>query len=174
MDDPNTPSPAEDTGRLRAFYELTKPGIAGYVMITAGVAAFVGSGGRLDLAVAVLTMLGTGMATAGALALNQYVEREVDGIMLRTRHRPIPSGRLSPRVGLVFGMVLLVSGLFWLLVLVHWLPAATPGSFPTCWASPGCCGTTTPGWASSSSPTTTPTARSSGGTWWPGWWRSSW
>ena len=124
MDEPTTTSPARGAERLRAYYELTKPGIAGYVMITAGVAAFVGSGGRLDLVVAVLTMIGTGIATAGALALNQYVEREVDGIMLRTRTRPIPSGRLTPLECLVFGMVLLVTGLVWLLVLVHWLPAA--------------------------------------------------
>jgi protoheme IX farnesyltransferase len=124
MDDPNTPAPAEGTARLRAFYELTKPGIAGYVMITAGVAAFVGSHGQLDLRVAILTMLGTGIATAGALALNQYVEREVDAVMLRTRHRPLPSARLSPPVALAFGLVLLISGLVWLLVFVHWLPAA--------------------------------------------------
>jgi len=124
MDEPTAPAPAKGTDRVRAYYELTKPGIAGYVMITAGVAAFVGSGGRLDLLVAVLTMVGTGLATAGALALNQYGEREVDSIMLRTRGRPIPSGRLQPIEGLVFGTVLLASGLVWLLVLVHWLPAA--------------------------------------------------
>ena len=124
MDEPTTTSPARGADRLRAYYELTKPGIAGYVMITAGVAAFVGSGGRLDLLVAVLTMVGTGLATAGALALNQYVEREVDGIMVRTRERPIPSGRVRPSEGLIFGTALLVSGVVWLLVLVHWLPAA--------------------------------------------------
>ena len=124
MDEPTTTSPARGADRLRAYYELTKPGIAGYVMITAGVAAFVGSAGRLDLVVAILTMVGTGLATAGALALNQYVERDVDGIMVRTRQRPIPSGRLSPFEGLAFGVGLLVSGLVWLFVLVHWLPAA--------------------------------------------------
>jgi protoheme IX farnesyltransferase len=123
MDEPSAPPTATGTDRLRAYYELTKPGIAGYVMITAGVAAFVGSGGRLDLAVAVLTMVGTGLATAGALALNQFVEREVDSIMLRTQHRPLPSGRLRPTEALAFGTTLLLAGLVWLLVLVHWLPA---------------------------------------------------
>lgn len=123
MDEPIIPSPAKGALRLRAYYELTKPGIAGYVMITAGVAAFVGSGGRLDLWLAILTMVGTGLATAGALALNQYVERDVDSVMLRTRERPIPSGRMTPLEGLVFGVTLLVSGLVWLFALVHWLPA---------------------------------------------------
>ncbi len=116
-------SPPTGMARLGAFYELTKPGIAGYVMITAGVSAFVGSGGRLDLVLALLTMAGTGIATAGALALNQYVERDVDAIMVRTRVRPLPSGRLQPREALVFGTALLAAGLAWLLFFVHWLPA---------------------------------------------------
>jgi protoheme IX farnesyltransferase len=117
-------SPATGTARLRAYYELTKPGIAGYVMITAGVSTFVGAHGQPELVLAILTMVGTGMATAGALALNQYIERDVDARMVRTRDRPIPSGRLEAVECLTFGTALLVAGLTWLLLLVHWLPAA--------------------------------------------------
>lgn len=117
---PTEPQP--DTGRARAYYELTKPGIAGYVMITAGVSAFVASRGRLDLALALHTMVGTVAATAGALALNQYVEREVDAIMVRTRGRPIPSGRLTGREAAAFGWFLLMGGLAYLTFLTGWLP----------------------------------------------------
>jgi protoheme IX farnesyltransferase len=124
MNPSTTASRARGTARLRAYYELTKPGITGYVMISAGVAAYVAAKGQLDMAVAIFTMVGTGLATAGALALNQYVERAVDGIMLRTLDRPLPSGRLQPVECLVFGIVLLFSGLVGLGVLVHWLPAA--------------------------------------------------
>lgn len=123
MKQPTTPSTARGVARLRAYYELTKPGISGYVMITAGVAAFVASGGQLDMITAIHTMIGTGIATAGALTLNQYVEREVDGIMKRTKHRPIPSGRLRPVNALIFANILLVVGLLWLVFFVHWLPA---------------------------------------------------
>lgn len=138
MDQPTTASPpagptdgvptahgrAHGTARIRAFYELTKPGIAGYVTVTVGAAAYVASGGTVGLARAVLAMAGTGIATAGALALNQYVEREVDAVMVRTRNRPLPSGRLAPREALVFGSILLTTGLVWLWSLVGWLPAA--------------------------------------------------
>lgn len=126
MDDA-TPAPAARTSRARAFYELTKPGITGYVMITAGVSAYVGSRGRVDVLSAVHAVLGTGLATAGALALNQLVERELDAVMTRTRGRPLPSGRLTPRAALACGILLLAGGLSYLTLLTGWLPAAIAG-----------------------------------------------
>ncbi|HET9947775.1 MAG TPA: heme o synthase [Longimicrobiales bacterium] len=107
-----------------AYFQLTKPGIAGYVMLTAGVSAYVGSRGTLGAALAIHTVLGTGIATGGALALNQYVEREVDALMRRTRHRPLPSGRLLPQQALVFSWMLLLGGLAYLALATGWLPAA--------------------------------------------------
>ncbi|MFQ5538293.1 MAG: heme o synthase [Gemmatimonadota bacterium] len=107
---------------MRAFYELTKPGIAGYVMMTAGVSAYLASHGRLSLSLALHTMVGVGLATAGALALNQYLERDADAVMLRTRNRPIPSGRIRPGEALAFGAVLLAVGVLYIGLLVGWLP----------------------------------------------------
>ncbi|MDH5759337.1 MAG: heme o synthase [Gemmatimonadota bacterium] len=107
-----------------AFYELTKPGITGYVMITAGAGAYVATHGQLPMATAIHTMVGTGLATGGALALNQYVEREVDAVMVRTRVRPIPSGRVDALHALAFGGAMLWLGLTYLILLVGWLPAA--------------------------------------------------
>lgn len=63
------------------------------------------------------------MGTAGALALNQYVERDVDAVMKRTQTRPLPSGRLRPGEALAFGWGLLVVGLVYLGVTVGWLPS---------------------------------------------------
>ena len=109
--------------RPRAFYELTKPGIAGYVTITAGVSAFVSARGELPLAVALHTMLGVGLATAGALTLNQYVEREADAVMHRTRGRPIPTGRVAPMEALGFGATLMLAGVVYLAAALGALPA---------------------------------------------------
>lgn len=108
---------------VRAYYELTKPGIAGYVMVTAGVSAFVASRGQIGLVQALHTMIGTGLATGGALALNQYFERDYDARMKRTRNRPIPSGRLSPSTGMVFGTAVMMGGFMYLGLLVGALPA---------------------------------------------------
>ena len=88
----STPAP----GKAGALYELTKPGIAGYVMMTAGVSYYVASGGSAEILPVTHTILGVALGTAGALALNQYVERDVDAIMTRTQTRPLPSGRLRP------------------------------------------------------------------------------
>jgi protoheme IX farnesyltransferase len=124
MDPSTTEITPAGTSRARAFYELTKPGIAGYVMITAGASAFVGSHGSLGLLAAVHTMLGTGIATAGALTLNQYVEREEDAIMVRTRARPLPSKRLEPTEAFAFGNALIMFGLIYLALSVGALPAS--------------------------------------------------
>lgn len=124
MQDTTPPDRGRGRSRPRAFYELTKPGIAGYVMVTAGASAFVGSGGTLDLATAFHTIVGTGVATSGALSLNQWVERDIDAVMKRTRHRPIPSERVTPMEALAFGVLLLMAGLVYLAGFVGALPAA--------------------------------------------------
>lgn len=51
-------------------------------------------------------LVGTGLVVSGANALNMYIERESDGLMARTRGRPLPTGRLRPEVALVFGLLL--------------------------------------------------------------------
>ena len=114
----------ERASRLAVYYELTKPGIAGYVMVTAGVTYFVGAGGRADFLPVLFTLLGTVLATGGALALNQFVEWELDALMERTRARPIPSGRLGPMEALLFGNSLTLGGIALLYFTVGWLPAA--------------------------------------------------
>ncbi len=123
MDDATASETAGATSRLRAYYELTKPGIAGYVMITAGVSAFVGSGGSLDLVTAAHTIAGIGLATGGALSLNQFVEREEDAVMRRTRKRPLPTGRVTPIEALSFGSALLLGGVVYMAIALGALPA---------------------------------------------------
>jgi protoheme IX farnesyltransferase len=115
------PHPAKT--RRRAFYELTKPGIAGYVMVTAGVSAFVASRGQIGAVTALHVMAGVGLATAGALALNQFVERDLDAAMTRTRYRPIPAGRVSPVTAFIFGSSLLMAGVVYMALVLGALPA---------------------------------------------------
>ena len=114
----------ERISRIAVFYELTKPGIAGYVMVTAGVGYLVAAGGRAALLPVVWTLLGTVLATGGALALNQFVEWELDALMERTRSRPIPSGRLGPKEAFFFGNLLTLGGIGLLFMTVGWMPAA--------------------------------------------------
>ncbi len=120
-----TPSSfAERLSRLAVYYELTKPGIAGYIMVTAGVAYYVAARGQAQLLPILHTLFGTMVAAGGAMALNQFVEWELDALMERTKGRPIPSGRLGPMEALLFGNLLALGGIAYLFFTVGWLPAA--------------------------------------------------
>lgn len=100
-------------GRRRAwdFVELTKPRIVLMVLVTTAAGFYLGSF-EANLALKLAgTLLGTGLAAAGTLALNQLLERDVDGRMERTRHRPLPQGRVQPGEALIFGAFALAAGL---------------------------------------------------------------
>jgi protoheme IX farnesyltransferase len=82
---------------LVAFLELTKPRITQLVLLTAAAGFYLGAGGAVDLVLLVHTLLGTALVAAGTNAFNQLRERDLDARMHRTRGRPLPSGRVSPR-----------------------------------------------------------------------------
>ena len=71
----------------------------------------------------VATIIGGALAAAGASALNQYIDRDLDGRMTRTRNRPIPSGRIPPINALFFGLGLVASAVLMLGLAVNWLSA---------------------------------------------------
>lgn len=96
---------------LRDFVSLTKPRIVAMVLVTATVGFHLGSTGALDRVRLLLTLIGVGLAAAGTLALNQYLERDLDARMERTRQRPLPARRLRPIDALAFGAVVTAIGL---------------------------------------------------------------
>ena len=109
---------------LSAYLELTKPGITIFVAVTAAVGYVIAA---LPTGVSATRLfhvvLGTTLTTAGALALNQYLERRLDALMVRTRHRPVPSGRLRPERARWFGWALLLAGIGHLWFWTGLLPA---------------------------------------------------
>lgn len=115
--------PRAFAARIRAYYELTKPGITGFVMMTAGVAYYLGVQGQATWGPVLHLLFGILLATAGALALNQFMERDVDAVMRRTAQRPLPSGRLRPAEALVFGLGLVAWGIGHLALTLGILPA---------------------------------------------------
>ena len=109
--------------RLTDLIELTKPRVVAMVLVTTLVGFYLGSAGTLLVGTLLHTLLGTALAAAGTLALNQYVERDLDARMERTRHRPLPEGRVAAGEALAFGSLLLVAWLAWLALGVAVLPA---------------------------------------------------
>lgn len=77
----------------------------------------------VDWVVLLATMIGTTLTAFGANALNQYRERDIDARMERTRLRPLPAGRLTAEVALVYGVAVSLLGTFILLAWSGPLPA---------------------------------------------------
>ena len=98
---------------LRAYLDLTKPRLLPMVLFTGlPVLAFAASGWPSPT-LGFLTLLGVALAAASANALNAYVERDLDAVMERTRERPLPAGKISPRSALFFGVALGVVARFY-------------------------------------------------------------
>lgn len=94
---------------MLAYLELTKPRVTLMVVLTALVSFYLAST-SVDFVLLVHTIVGTTLLAAGCAVSNQYLEREVDARMQRTRSRPLPSGRIPPPQALVFGVVLTLGG----------------------------------------------------------------
>jgi protoheme IX farnesyltransferase len=105
------------------YFELSKPRITLMVMLTALVGYVLGSRGPLVAPHLFATLAGTALVAAGASALNMLLERRSDALMLRTRARPLPAGRLRPAEALACGLALTSTGLAALAWLAGPLPA---------------------------------------------------
>jgi len=105
------------------FVELAKPRITALVLVTTAFGFFLGGRGIHSGSLLLWTLLGTALTAAGSAALNHYFERGVDAEMLRTRDRPLPSGRMKPTVAMAYGLLLLAIGLGVLVQQVNLLTA---------------------------------------------------
>jgi protoheme IX farnesyltransferase len=112
---------ATDRVRRRTvdFLELTKPRVVVMVLVTTLVGFYLGSQGEPDYLCLLHTLVGTALAGGGTLALNQFLEREADAKMQRTRLRPLPDGRLQPLDALAFGALITTGGLLYLTLTVN-------------------------------------------------------
>src|SRR6185295_17898208 len=101
------------TGRSAAadYVELTKPRITLMVVLTAFVGYALASTGSVFTGRLAAALLGTALVAAGASCLNMLLERRTDSLMLRTRNRPLPAGRLRAPETLAWGLALTTSGL---------------------------------------------------------------
>jgi protoheme IX farnesyltransferase len=117
---------------MRDYIELTKPRITWLILMSTGVGYFFGLPGgsnwlaflkAIPLVSLLHTILGTGLIASGTAALNQWYERDADRHMKRTSTRPLPSGRISARHALEFGIALSAAGFVELWLGVNLLSA---------------------------------------------------
>lgn len=99
---------------LQTFLEITKFRLVSLVLWSVAVGFFMASEGPLDFPILAKTLLGTALIGGGAMALNQYQEREADARMKRTEDRPLPAGRIRPATALWLGVLLSAAGFVFL------------------------------------------------------------
>jgi protoheme IX farnesyltransferase len=124
IDTPALPIASVHGGRRAAdFLMLCKPRVVAMVLVTTAVGYYLGgTSAPLDYVRLLSTLVGTALTAGGTLALNEYLERDRDALMHRTRDRPLPAGRLQPLDALTFGALLTASGLVYLTLAVDYLP----------------------------------------------------
>ncbi|MCU0518746.1 MAG: heme o synthase [Oscillatoria sp. Prado101] len=126
---------------MQSYYQLTKPRIILLLLITTAAGMWVAAEGQVDPLLLLVTEIGGALAAGAANTINCLYDRDIDYIMERTRHRPIPSGRVNPRDALIFAIILAsisftlltvfanllaallaMSGIvFYVLIYTHWL-----------------------------------------------------
>ena len=111
-------------GRVSDYFELTKPRVVLMVLVTTLAGFYLGGVASFDVALALNLLAGTALAAGGTLALNQYVERDTDAMMDRTRNRPLPSMRMRLAEALSFGAIATSGGLVYLALATNLACAA--------------------------------------------------
>ena len=105
--------------RLFDYLELTKPRIAVLALISVAVGYSLATSSSWQIAPLLHALFGVALVAASSSALNQLLERSVDGRMPRTANRPLPAGRLLPGPVLCFGLTTGMAGCLYLAVFVN-------------------------------------------------------
>jgi heme o synthase len=106
------------------YLELTKPRVVLLIVFTAVIGMFLAVPRMPPVSALVWGTLGIWLAASAAAAINHLLDRKADAIMVRTRHRPLPTGTLSERKVLAFALILTLASMLMLWLLVNPLTAA--------------------------------------------------
>ena len=117
------PIVAAAPARWRSYYELTKPRVVMLIVFTSIVGTLLAVPSFPPLDALVFGNLGSGLAAASAAVINHVLDERIDAVMSRTKRRPLPTGKLSPRSALVFALVLCLLSMLDLVLLVNTLTA---------------------------------------------------
>src|SRR5205823_6936103 len=113
------PGPVRTRAGITSYVELTKPRIVLLLRVTTVPAMILAERGLPSIWLVLATLAGGTMSAGGANAINQFLDRDIDRIMTRTRGRPIPTRAIPPGRALSFGVALGPAGFVWLAALVH-------------------------------------------------------
>jgi protoheme IX farnesyltransferase len=113
---------------LRAYLALTKPRIIELLLVTTVPTMVLAQRGLPSIWLMAAVVFGGSLAAGGANTINMYLDRDIDDVMRRTRHRPLPRHAVEPRRALAFGIALSILSFLWLTVTVNLLSALLAAS----------------------------------------------
>jgi heme o synthase len=106
----------------RDYLALTKPRVVLLIVFTALVGMFLAVPGLPPVKALIVGSLGIWLAASSAAAVNQVIDQRIDSEMARTRHRPLPEGKMDDTRAVWFSLVL---GALGMLLLTVWVNALT-------------------------------------------------
>ena len=107
----------------RDYLTLTKPRVVAVLVLTSMVGMLLARPVLPSVELFILANLGIGLAASAAAAVNHVVDRRIDALMSRTKHRPVSEGKVSPTNALLFAFALGVTGLGILVIVANPLTA---------------------------------------------------
>lgn len=113
---------------ISPYIIVAKPGIVALVLVATLSGMYMANHGLPGATLIFWTLLGVGLSTAGAAALNNYIDRDIDFIMRRTSRRPLPAGAVEPVNVLVYGLVFSVLSVLVTGLLVNMTAAILTGA----------------------------------------------
>tara|TARA_B100000029_G_scaffold465557_1_gene500304 strand:- start:816 stop:1697 length:882 start_codon:yes stop_codon:yes gene_type:complete len=116
-----TPTPV--SSKTLGYVELTKPRITWMILVSTALGFCLGSASTFEIDILIWTLIGSGLVSSGAGALNHFAEQDSDSLMERTRFRPIQIGIIPPYHVMYFGLFLILSGLATLYFFVNTIVA---------------------------------------------------
>lgn len=118
---------------MKDYIALTKPRVTWLILMSTAIGYWFGTTTGVEWLVLLHAIIGTGLLASGTFTLNQWYERDADSRMNRTKQRPLPTGRITPRAAIVFGLMLSVVGFVELYYganpLTAWLGLFTEASY---------------------------------------------
>lgn len=107
----------------RDYLELCKPRVVALMLLTVVVGMYLAAPGWVSLTTVAVSLVGIGFCAGSAAAVNHLVDKRIDGLMARTKKRPVAQGRVSIQQAIWFAIILGFLGLGVLSVWVNVLTA---------------------------------------------------
>jgi protoheme IX farnesyltransferase len=109
--------------KIKDYYYVTKPNVISLLVFTGAAAYVAAAGWQTSIFTLIIVAASIWCGSAAANTVGSYFDRDIDEVMIRTKKRPIPSGKISPNQALAYGLCLLAVSIILSFLLLSWMSA---------------------------------------------------